>query len=92
MLKATHRLIDSVWTVGYNIVNENEIEVISFNRNDPEGYKNERTLPQCTVIEDDKRNFVGLMVRDKFYSFDWVNKENADHTYKVVNQKNVFDY
>lgn len=94
MLKATKRLLDSIWTVSYNVLNENEIEIIGYNRDDPEGYKNECNLPQCTVIEDDKRNFIGLMVREKFKFnyFDWVNSKNADHIYKVVNPKHITSY
>jgi hypothetical protein len=91
-MKATHRLIDSVWTVEYNEVSPTEVEILSFNRTDPEGYEKERQLPQCTVIEDDNRTFVGLLVRDKFESFKWVNKENCDRKYVVVNPKHVFSY
>lgn len=92
MLKATKRLLDSVWTVSYNVLNENEIEIIGYNRDDPEGYTNEHNLPQCTVIEDDKRIVVGLLVRDKYDWVNWVNKDNADHIYKVVNPKHFTCY
>jgi len=91
-MKATHRLIDSVWTVEYEVLNETEIEVIKFTRNDPDGYEKERELPQCSVIEDDCRNFIGLLVRDKFNVFDWVDYDNCDREYEVKNVKYVFSY
>lgn len=91
-MKATHRLIDSVWTVEYNIVSPTEVEILRFSREDPEGYQKERELPQCQVVENEKRDFVGLLVRDKFDSFEWVNLGNCDHQYVVVNVKHVFDY
>jgi len=91
-MKATHRLIDSVWTVEYNVVSPTEVEIIKFTREDQEGYDKERKLPQCSVIEDDKRTFVQLLVRDKFESFKWVNKDNCDHTYTVINPRYIFNY
>jgi len=91
-MKATHRLIDSVWTVEYNILSPTEVEILKFGRDDPEGYEKERQLPQCNVVEDDKRTFVALQVRDSFDSFKWVNAENCDREYKVVNPKHIFSY
>ena len=97
-MKATKRLIDSVWTVEYNILSPTEVEILKFSREDPEGYEKERQLPQCGIIEDKgkdgySRTFVGLVVRDKFDSFGpWVNKQNCDHEYTVVNPKHIFDY
>jgi hypothetical protein len=91
-MKATQRLIDSVWTVEFNILNENEVEIIRYSRNDKEGYDNEQTLPQCGIIEDEKRNIVGLLVRDEFDAYNWVNEGNCDKNYKVKNSKHVFSY
>lgn len=93
-MKATKRLIDSVWTVEYNVLNDFQIEIVSYSREDKEGYEKEGSLPQCSVIEDSKRNFVGLLVKDvpTPYRLDWVNLQNADHEYTVVNQKHVFSY
>ncbi len=91
-MKATHRLIDSVWTVEFNEVSPTEVEIIRYSREDPEGYYRERELPQCTVVEAEGRIFTELMMRDKFHPFGWVNGDNCDRTYKVVNPKHVFDY
>jgi hypothetical protein len=91
-MKATHRLIDSVWTVDFSIISPTEIIVNRFSRDDQEGYDRERELPQCTVKEDEHRRFVGLFVRDKYEPFDWCSALNCDHEYTVVNPKHVFDY
>ena len=91
-MKATHRLINSVWTVEYNIVSPTEVEIVKFSREDPEGYERERELPQCTVVEAEGRIFAALLVRDAFDAFGWVNLENCDRKYVVTNQKHVFDY
>jgi len=91
-MKATHRLIDSVWTVEYNIVSPTEVEIVRFSRDDEEGYEKEKQLPQCSVIEDDNRTFTGLLVRDKHDSFSWVDETNCDRKYNVTNPKHVFDY
>jgi hypothetical protein len=91
-MKATHRLIDSVWTIEYEIISETEIKVLNFNRDDEEGYMKERELPQCTIVEDDKRTIIEVLVRDTFDSFRWVNRENCDHAYRVVNPQYVFSY
>lgn len=91
-MKATHRLIDSVWTVEYNVVSPTEVEIIKFTREDQEGYDKERELPQCAIIEGDKRTFIQLLVKDKYISFEWVNKETCDHTYTVTNPRYIFNY
>lgn len=91
-MKATHRLIDSVWTVEYNVVSPTEVEIVNFSRDDEEGYNKEKELPQCSVVEGERRTFVGLLVRDNFDSFKGVNRMNCTHTYKVVNPKHVFEY
>lgn len=91
-MKATHRLIDSVWTVEYEILSPTEIKIIRFSREDPEGYQRERELPQCTVKEENDRTFVGLYVRDKYEPFSWCSALNCDHEYTVVNPMYVFDY
>jgi hypothetical protein len=91
-MKATHRLIDSVWTVEYNIVSPTEVEILKFGREDPEGYQKERELPQCTVVEDEKRTFKQLLVRNSFNAFGWVSADDCDHKYEVINPKHVFSY
>jgi hypothetical protein len=91
-MKATHRLINSVWTVEYEIVSPTEVRIINFTRDDPEGYEREKELPQATVVEDLGRTVVGLLIRDKPDSFAWVNEKNCDHKYTVINPQHVFSY
>lgn len=91
-MKATNRLIDTVWTVEFNVISDTEVEILKFTRTDPEGYEKERQLPQCAIIEGDKRTFVSLLVRDEFKSFERVNKDNCDHQYTVINPRYIFNY
>ena len=91
-MKATERLIDSVWTVEFNVKSPTEVEIVKFSREDPEGYKREHELPQATVVEDENRTVTGLLIRNKFEPFEWVNLNNCDYALNVVNPKHVFDY
>jgi len=92
-MKATKRLIDSVWTVEYNIVGENEVEIIKYSRDDEDGYVNEANYPQCTIFEDDKRTAIELLIRNKYEQFgSFVNKVNCDKCYKIINPKHIFNY
>lgn len=92
-MKATERLIDSVWTVEYKVVNENEVEILKFSRDDADGYRNEKNYPQCTIFEDDKRYAIELLIRNKYDQFgSFVNKVNCDRCYKIINPKHIFNY
>lgn len=93
-VKATHRLLDSVWTAEYEVISESEktIKLIKYSRNDPEGYNRERELPQCTDIEAEGRIITHLMVRDKYKPFDWVSEKDCDRIYKLINPDHVFSY
>lgn len=92
-IKATQRLIDSVWTVEYKVLNETEVEIIKFGRNDKDGYVNERNLSQHKIIETDDRIAIKLAIRDKYKQFDnFVNESNCDRCYNIVNQKRIFNY
>ncbi len=91
-MKATKRLIDSVWTLEFEVLNGNEVKILKYSRDDQEGYDNERTLPQCRVVEDDDRNAISVLIRDKYDGFEWVDEKNCDKTYKVVNVMHIFSY
>lgn len=93
ILKATERLIDSVWTVEYKVLNETEVEIIKFGRNDKDGYVNEHNLPQHKIIETDGRIAIKLVIRNKYKQFDnFVNESNCDKCYNIVNPKHIFSY
>lgn len=91
-MKATKRLIDSVWTLEYEFVPGGGIKILNYNREDPEGYEKEDELPQCQIIEDDHRTVTDVLIRNKYKPFDGVNKDNCDWNVKVVNPKYIFDY
>ena len=91
-MKATRRLIDSVWTLEYEIVSPTEIEIIRYSREDERGYLLEKELPQCGLVEDEKRTITDVLIRQNYEPFSWVNESNADVAYKVINPKYIFDY
>lgn len=93
MNKATQNLIGSIWTLSYNILENGKIEILSFNRNDQEGYEKERELPRLNLIEDDQRTVlqVALMPFKSFCS--WANMDDPTTiVYDVENPKHVFSY
>jgi hypothetical protein len=92
MFYATHRLIDSVWTLGYEKVSENEIRIISYDRDNPVGYKEEKNLPRIRIVEDEDRTVTDVIIDDfnaKSLSSLASFKSNM---YKVVNPNHVFSY
>lgn len=91
-LKATNRLINSVWTLEFKQISEAEIEIVKYSRDDQEGYDKERELPQCTLIESEGRIVTSVLIRDKYQPFGWVNAENCDKQMIVTNPKHIFSY
>lgn len=90
-MKATKRLISSVWTLEYEITEEGKMHIQNYSRNDPEGYEQESELQQCTLIETDDRIVVEVLLRP-FHPFGWVTVENATQRYEVENPKYIFNY
>ena len=86
-LKAVERAISSVWTIEYRLLGDNKVEILSYGRDDPEGYEREGELPKGKMIEDKKRNAVSLMV----WNPDSSNLLGID-TYTIANPKHVFSY
>ena len=85
-MKATHRLIDSVWTVEFNLnEKDNTAEILKYSRNDEEGYQKEYQLPKGWLEEDDERTVTALVLKDRG------NSEEAKE-YAVTNPKHIFDY
>lgn len=91
LMKATKRLISSVWTLEYEITEEGKMRIQNYSRKDPEGYERESELQQCTLIETDDRIVVEVLLRP-FEPFGWVNVENATQRYEVENPKHIFSY
>lgn len=76
--KASHRLIDSVWTVTFRKVSDFSVELFAYNREDEDGYKFEGILPKVRINEDDGRIITSIEV--------------AGIEYKVENPKHIFSY
>jgi hypothetical protein len=76
---AVCRILDSVWTVIYQLeTEETEARILHYSRDVTEGYEHERELPTFKLIESDERIFIGLEVDGVMYN--------------VVNQKHIFSY
>lgn len=89
IIKATKRLIDSVWTVEFEDLGNNQARIIRYSRNDEEGYEKEGKLPYGTVIEDEGRTVTGVRIDSHHWSDD---KNKTVKTYTVVNPDHVFSY
>lgn len=61
---AVEEIIESVWTLRYRRVSDYSIEVVSYSRNDRDGYKNTSRHAQVKLIEsqDGKRTLVGAVI------------------------------
>jgi len=92
-MKATERLIDSVWTVEYEVVGEKKAKIIAFNRKDPEGYEKESELPRCNLTETADRTVVGLTISPNASFRYGAGLDYPDSKfYEVVNPKHIFSY
>ncbi len=96
IIYGTKRLIDLVWTLAFRVVDEEkkEIEIISYDRENPIGYEQEKKLPRIELIEEGGRNRIVVGVYLKAYEpfCYWASEKDHDIQYKVVNPKFVFDY
>lgn len=79
---ATHRILDSVWTLVYKIIDDGSIEVLSHNRGNLVGYVLEKTLPKFMQKEEGKRHMVSVEIKEG----------ETVREFKVTNPKNVFMY
>jgi hypothetical protein len=89
---ATQRLIDSVWTVSYRIVDEakSEIEILSYDRDNPIGYEQEKTLNRGGLVESEGRIVTELIIEPYEPFKSWINGSGTKYT--VINPKHIFDY
>jgi hypothetical protein len=91
---ATKRLIDSVWTLGYKRVSPTEVEIVSYDRENPIGYEQEGKLDLCNTMEtlDGNRVVTHVALAD-YKSFDqWASLTEPRELLKVVNPQHVFSY
>ena len=91
MLYATHRLIDSVWTLVYEQVSETEIKILAYARDITHGYRHEKVLDNCNLLEDSKRHVHSVTLRD-YSPFPFSSDAVNERTFTVTNSKHIFDY
>tara|TARA_R100001463_G_C3477856_1_gene216602 strand:- start:109 stop:423 length:315 start_codon:yes stop_codon:yes gene_type:complete len=89
---ATQRLIDSVWTVAYQEV-EGGARILSYNRESPIGYGQEKELPRMGFIESEGRIVVQLVL-SPYGAFDYSASASSEgaRVLSVINPKNIFNY
>jgi hypothetical protein len=86
---AVKRLIDSVWTVSYTPVENGKVYIITYDRDNAYGIKNERTLSKLMMKEDDHRTVQDLVIYDSEHS--WSDHVDKDE-FEIVNKRYVFSY
>lgn len=62
-MKATKRLITSVWTVEFEKVSDGKVKILNYSRNDSEGYEREKELPNGELIETEGRIVTHLWLK-----------------------------
>lgn len=77
-LIATQRLIDSVWSLVYEVV-EGGVFIHRYDRTNEAGYTLEGKVPKVRMLEDTERNVISIDLDGKT-------------SYNVVNKKNIFSY
>ncbi|RPJ74278.1 MAG: hypothetical protein EHM20_10880 [Alphaproteobacteria bacterium] len=90
--KATKRLIDSVWTVTYKLLENGKVEILGYNREDREGYEKEGKLPMCRILEEEKGRIAKELLLMPYESHTFCNESNCTERYVIENQKNIFSY
>lgn len=90
-MKATIKLINSIWTLEFQAVSETEIEILRYSRDDPEGYEKEDQFPRLMIDEDADRTVQGVYLMP-FHPFKcWANISDSVYL-KVVNPAHIFSY
>ena len=89
---AIERLIDSVWTLGFEITSEGTITIHTYDRENPIGYEKERELSRIKIIETEGRVISEVWVSEK-PMYCWESFTDHPHTkYKVDNPQYIFSY
>lgn len=84
---AVNRLINSVWTIEYVDNLNGSATLISYSRDDCRGYEQENELPIARLVEDGKRNVIGLRL--------WLHSTPGDEApleFSIANPRNIFTY
>lgn len=89
---AVKRLIDSVWTVKFLFLKEG-IRIISYSRENPDGYKNENQLPKADIVEDEKRVAIAIQLyRPETRLLESDKEIYLYGEYRVLNPQYIFSY
>ena len=77
---AKHTLMDSVWTIIYQVRDDAKVRILHYSRNVIDGYIGDvsKDWPEGELLEDERRNVIGLRV--------------GDDEYKVANSDFIFAY
>jgi hypothetical protein len=90
ILKATTRLINSVWTLTYQLI-DGKVKVLRYTRDDAEGYEREQELPRCSTIENPQGRILTHVRIGKYEPFKyWAT--DKDPIYEVLNPGHIFSY
>lgn len=92
MQYAVRRLINSVWTVGFTLNGDGTVTIHSFDRKNPIGYEQERTLPKARLIEDSDRTVIGMKLADEVTNSLKSIDELPHREFIVSNPQHVFSY
>ena len=80
-IKATHRLLDSVWTVTAHI-SISTATIVAYSRDDEDGYRLEDSLPKCQLTEGNDRIVKSLEI----------NWGGNTRRYTINNPQHIFSY
>lgn len=91
---ATKRLIDSVWTLGYELNEDNSMTILFFGREEPKGYEMEGTTPFVSMGEQTVNGQKRTVVEVKLTEREFWNKREGDFesVHPVTNPEYIFNY
>jgi hypothetical protein len=69
-MKATKRLVNSVWTLEYELTSDSTIHVVRYSRKDDEGYERESELPRVRLVESEDRTVTAAVIDDVSFAVD----------------------
>jgi hypothetical protein len=92
VLFATHRILDSVYTLQYQQIDEKTVKILQYDRDSNYGYENEGKLEQFSVVTDDKGIVTGVHFRNYQSGGPVISAESATRICSVANPQHKFSY
>ena len=92
---ATHRIIDSVWTVAYTVGDDGRATIHGYDRGCEAGVLNEKSLNRCALLEGaEGRTVTELVVQPRRDAFHYGARQGEEDaaTFEVANPQNIFSY